>query len=221
MDVKIIKFVNELQKYNPNLNIKIKEDSILMKILTIILFFNKKFMTNFITTIGSTVYFPKDCLINVNKSIVILAHEFVHSMDSRKNILFKFLYLLPISLLPFTFMFLLISWKLFLIVFLFCFLPLPAPFRMYYELRGYSMTLFAWNELFLEWGWSKEDRINKLVEFAEGINKNFTGPNYYFMWIFGIKNELNKIINDVINDDIIKDDVNYMYVRNAFKQSLI
>ena len=47
---------------NMGVSIKYKDNSWFMKVLSKILFFNKKFMTRFTTTIGKTVYFPRGAM---------------------------------------------------------------------------------------------------------------------------------------------------------------
>ena len=54
-------------------------------------FFNKTFMTNFITTIGDTIYVPRKGFNEWPDSAMsgIIAHEFVHIQDSSNDKLFK------------------------------------------------------------------------------------------------------------------------------------
>ena len=70
-----------------------------MKILGTILFFNKTFMTGFITTVGYTVYWPSREKLESSGlgALSTLAHEYRHAQDAKKitRVLFGFLYLLP------------------------------------------------------------------------------------------------------------------------------
>lgn len=97
MITKFDKVIEITNNYIPNIKIKYKDKSLLMKILSKLLFFNKDFMNKYTTTIGNTIYFPTENFINTYpiSSISILLHECVHISDSRKNPLFKFLYLTP------------------------------------------------------------------------------------------------------------------------------
>jgi hypothetical protein len=88
-----------------------KEDSTLMKIIGKLLFFNKGFMTNYVTTLGSTIYAPGGEI-----SDITLQHELVHVKDwKRWNILFSLSYLL--------------------------FLPAGLTLRSVWEKRGYEVTI--------------------------------------------------------------------------------
>jgi len=51
-------------------------------------------------------------------------------------------------------------------------LPIPAPFRCTWELRGYQATEAL--------QWAERNRFNKADYYIE----QFTGPSYYFMWPF-------------------------------------
>ena len=199
-----------------NLKIAYKDESFLMKMLGYILFFNKGFMTNYVTTIGNTVYFPTK---KEDESIGTLAHEYVHAADSNKIgfPIFAFLYLFPQILSPF--MLLLIPVNLVLAISLFALflLPIPSYWRMKYEVRGYKMSLFVGNELAKERGFSSNDRRDYLLNYIISINKNFTGPGYYFMWPFGITKELEETVHNILTGDIFNEDGLYKEVAKALK----
>lgn len=172
-------FVTYAQKYCPKFNVKFKNQSLLMKILSYVLFFNKDFMSRYITTIGYTVYVPneEDYKANPDMYDEILTHEFVHMMDYKKwNILFFASYLFPqcLSVLS-LFSFLAIGHSL---LWLLCLLflvfvgPLPAYFRMHWELRGYTMSA-AYNRWVYNYFSTPTDYLDR-----------FTGSGYYFMWPF-------------------------------------
>jgi len=217
------KFHSSLQEHLPNLEIKYKDESTLMKVLGYILFFNKDFMTSFTTTIGQTVYFPNREKVEGSEVhyMATLAHEYVHASDAHDitNVLFGFLYLLPLTLAPFMWLFLFIHWGLALALFLLCLAPVPAYFRKRYELRGYTMSLFMRNEIMKENNVSEEARSADLKRVAEQYNEQFTGPNYYFMWPFGVKKALAEKVDLVMSGDILREDTVFMEVQEAFTES--
>jgi hypothetical protein len=58
------------------------------------------------------------------------------------------------------------------LLFLIFLAPLPAPFRTFWELRGYAMTDAAL--------WQSNQRFTDL----DRLTKQFTSGAYYFMWPF-------------------------------------
>ena len=217
------KFHTSLKEYLPDFEIKYKTDSRLMKLISYILFFNKSFMTSFTTTLGQTVYFPDRDKVEKNEVhyMATLAHEYVHARDAASitSVLFGFLYLMPLSLAPLMWLFAFIHWGLALALFLLCLAPLPAYFRMYYELRGYTMSLFMRNEIMKENGVAEETRRAALEEATDRYNTQFTGSNYYFMWPFGVKDKLHEKIDGIISGEILRDDPVFMEVQEAFYES--
>ena len=180
-------------------------------------------LPDFTTTIGQTIYFPNRERVEDSEMqyIAILAHEYVHASDARDitSVLFGFLYLLPLTLSPFMLLFLLIHWGLAMILFLLCLAPMPAYFRKHYELRGYTMSLFMRNEIMKENNVSKEARRAALEQVSERYNAQFTGPNYYFMWPFGVEEDLAERIDLVMSGDILREDPVFMEVQEAFTKS--
>lgn len=156
------------------LKISYKNESVLMRILGKILFFNSKFMTNYVTTIGSTVYFPSRESVSKDRTsaATVLAHELVHIADSREvsSFIFSYTYLFPqvIALLSILSFF---TSKLWLLSLLFL-LPIPSPTRAYWELRGYAMTDAV------------SYKISKKFFEIDFISKQFVSSSYYFMWPF-------------------------------------
>jgi len=150
-----------------------KQSSLLMFVISKILFFNKKFMTDYLTTVGSTIYYPQGFDFVLSKSgDAMLFHEFLHVWDYRQNkALFIIKYLFPQILSLFA-LFAFIS-PGFLLCLLFL-LPLPSATRTKYELRGYLANIFYYHKIF---GYE----IESTNAYLEGIVENFTGPNYYFM----------------------------------------
>jgi hypothetical protein len=218
------KLIRELQKTVPEFNIKLKSENLFLKLINYILFFNKQFMEKYTTTIGNTVYFPSQKYIenSPQQTQIILAHEFVHVLDSKNNILFKILYLFPQILFPiFLIAFLLLSGILsYILLFMaiICLSPvIPAYWRSKYELRGYQMSLFAFSELSKE---SNNENIEKiLMDKVNVINTYFTGSGYYWMNLFGIKSQLINTVEKIKTDDILNDDISYNIIRTAFKNS--
>ena len=186
------------QKYFPNLQIKYKNQSRLMKLLGI-LFFRPSFMTSYATTIGYTIYFPDEKFIKTCpiSSSVILMHELVHFYDQKRigNLLFAFSYLFPQILIPLigllTFF---VTWKITIPLMLFFSLPIPAIFRMYWEKRAYLSSLYVMKLL------GKKLNFNPHLKTQERLFlKCFHGPSYYFMWPF---DDINKEFDQFIDPNI-------------------
>lgn len=216
-------FKNKLSESH-KLNIKYKDTSLFMKILSYLLFFNKDFMTNYVTTIGSTVYFPTRSFVDkyASEAIQTLAHEFVHVKDCSKNkILFNFRYLFPQILSIFSLLailFFITPYFLFSLLFLLFALPLPSPPRSYYELRGYQMTLYM-VYLYLKYLKVDEDAIKlNLEKNIEIISKYyFAGPAYYYMNMGGSKKELTGFMNKILSGEAGNHDEMYVTVTEAFE----
>lgn len=164
------KICSYISKQIPGFQIKMKEGNFFMKLLSFVLFFNKKFATRYVTTIYPVIYFPKDMLGADNdlETAIILCHEFIHLRDRKKlSILFNILYLSPqifalLALLAIPFS---LNW-LWCLLFL---LPLPSPFRAYFEFRAYKMSIALYYLL-----------LNKLPPMDFYVEQ-FTSSNYYWM----------------------------------------
>jgi hypothetical protein len=188
----------------PGFSIKYKNTSWLMKALGVLIWlFNRRFMTDYVTTLRWTVYFPSPGFITKNPdlSAQILMHEFVHLWDRKQEgIAFSLLYALPQGLVVFPLLALLgagwfIPWWGNLILGLLailCLMPWPARWRMTHELRGYTMNL-----AYAYWMWGTN--MDTLDEF---LVKQFTGWGYYKMWDFG--GDIQKRIDGV--EEAIKTD---------------
>lgn len=170
------RFIEEMQDTVPGLNITAKEDSRLMRFLARILFFNKRFLTEFITTIGKTIYVPQPFFKQGTNIILTLAHEAQHYWDNRRwKLLYSIGYLSPqiwalgslLSLLAIWFS----NWWLVTLACLIFLAPILAPFRMLIERRGYLMSLAC-----CYWMYGETDVTWTL--------KYFTGSDYYFAWPF-------------------------------------
>jgi hypothetical protein len=89
----------------PTFKVGFKDKSPTMKALGFLASpFNPEFMSRYITTWGTGVFFPteKFFLDDPAKSFRILAHEYVHLWDSKKHATFKLGYMFPqiLALLP-------------------------------------------------------------------------------------------------------------------------
>jgi len=188
------KTVAEINKRNPKYNVKYKNSSLLMKVLSGLMFLNPKFKTQYVTTVKNTVYFPSEEYLNeMNQGTLlgVLVHEFVHTQDN-KNPLFYIKYLFPQVLAPMVLLLCFINLWIGLILFAVLCTPLPAFGRKALELRGYTGTWIVLSNII------PQERLDIIkVLFQQNVNKEFTGGAYYFMWPFGVKKDLETIINRV------------------------
>lgn len=163
-------------------NIAYKDESNFMKIIGKLMFFNKDFMTHYITTIGNTVYYPSRDFVKNNRvdAYMTFLHELVHVHDSKKysHFLFSLAYLLPqllfLLVIPLLFIF---GWKA-LLCSLFL-LPLPAYFRMNFEKRAYTISIYVIKRII--------DKYNiklDLNQFAKAYALEFKKSTYYYSWPF-------------------------------------
>ena len=216
-------FYKELQKILPDLQIKFKDQSPFMKILGKILFFNKHFMTNFVTTIGSTVYFPNQEEVEKSTNgnqLIKLAHEYQHAKDCKflGSFIFSFLYLFPQILFPILLLFCFWHWWI-LFLALIVISPLPAIFRKELEYRAYKVSLFCSYEISKELN-VPEDSIRKTLQIrAAYYNEQFISANYYFMWPFGLEKKLAKDIDSIMNGSAIKKNTTFKEIRTALSNS--
>lgn len=191
--------VTASQKHFPDLKIKYKDQSFFMKLLGKIMFFNKGFMTDYTTTIGSTIYFPSEATVKARpvSSAAVLLHELIHVYDAKKltKPFFGFLYLTPqiFALLAIPLFFL--NWKLALPFLLFA-LPIPSYFRMHFEKKAYMTSLYVINAL--------GNRMNfkpLLATQQEGYLAHFKDSSYYYMWPFDLRAEFDEAVNKIKNGE--------------------
>ena len=192
--------VSKAQTYFPNLKIAYKDQSTFMKVLGKILFFNTGFMNDFVTTLGNTIYYPNEAYTQTQAGIDVTIHECTHLYDQKRfNFLYTLAYALPQLLFLPSLLLFLISWKLAIPVALFFLLPIPAPWRTYFEKRAYAVQLYVYKQM---WGSS----LDELYTAADNLNKFFTGSTYYFMWPFGEDGSLRSIAANVsVGNDPIDD----------------
>jgi hypothetical protein len=139
----------------PKFSVKWKNESLVQKILGVLLFFNPKYMTGYVTTFYPTVYYSSQEKYESNPadSLIVVAHERVHLLDTAKHRWwFKFSYLLPqVLFAPFIVISIIcllchlnLVGLVLLVLGLVALAPWPSPWRTQWEKRGYAMT-FAVN----------------------------------------------------------------------------
>lgn len=164
----------------PGFEIKFKNESRYMKFLNVFArLFNPRFMDDYVTTLGSKVYFPsRDKLIKNGGSYAeVLAHELVHieERDEQGDSAYFLRYAFPQILAALALISICAVWSpwfLLALVFLLALAPLPSPGRRDIELNGYEMSLS-----FTFWKYGKITD-----EDVEWYARQFSGPAYYFMW---------------------------------------
>jgi hypothetical protein len=196
--------------------------------LGFLMFFNKDFMKYYITTIGSTVYFPSEEFVesNENEATTIIAHEIIHVAQAEQygKVLYSLMYLFPqcLSLLAlgsiFAVFWLPMLWCLAFLIFL---APIPAPWRTKFEISGYTMSLFMIS-LDMVYKRYSVDRIKTelLVKSSRMDNIYFKGSDYWFMWPFGVKKVLEKKINDICDGVISDTDEVYDRVSRSYMNAV-
>ena len=90
----------DLKEHTPDLEILYKDESKFMRLLGFLMGpINPTFMTMFVTTIGTKVYFPSREYVAAHpiESTAVMAHEFVHMLDESKEgaLKYKHAYLAP------------------------------------------------------------------------------------------------------------------------------
>lgn len=153
-----------------------KQNSLLMRVLSRVLFFNKTFMSGYITTIGSTIYWPGDA--STSSDWRTLAHELVHVRDKDRALGgmlgFSLAYLFPQSLALLALLAPVVAfwgpygWLLLLA--LIAAAPFPAPRRRHYEEKGYTMSLVCA---------ALDGPISQWTK--DNIVEQFVGSSYYWM----------------------------------------
>jgi hypothetical protein len=191
------KLVENAKQFFPDLQIKYKDESPFMKLLSKILFFNTSFMTSYTTTIGSTIYFPNKNFIEIRpmSSTIIFLHELVHIYDSKRfnKSIFSFLYLSPQILALLTFPLLFISLKFLPLLLLLA--PIPSPGRMYLEKRAYFVSLYVMQQLATKFNYNSKLDRNK-----EYFSSQFDSGSYYWMWTFkGLKKDFKDAVEKILS----------------------
>ena len=160
----------------PGFKLREKKTSSLMwfvYIASLMFLWNRRFMTSYITTIGTTVYVP--CRVDefglMYGDLVVLKHEIQHMLDSLEEgvVLWSVKYLFPQVLAPLCLLGF-AWWPLWFLAL--ALLPWPAPWRVRAEVRGYAVTAFEW--------W-KQGSQTKTSTLCDSYRKYFTGWAYYKM----------------------------------------
>lgn len=170
-------------KHAPDAKILKKSESLLMKMLGLILKpFNPAFMSTYITTVGNTIYVP-DKFFHEDEvqCLGILAHETQHIIDFQKNpVFFNLSYLFPQCLAGLSLLALfgfLNPWMFLFLLALMFLAPIPAPFRYQSELHGYRVSILLGRVL---------DHYSpaEMEQIRNWIKKEMTTSSYYFAWPF-------------------------------------
>tara|TARA_Y100000034_G_scaffold86397_1_gene103598 strand:+ start:824 stop:1522 length:699 start_codon:yes stop_codon:yes gene_type:complete len=180
--------LKHIQDQIPNFKIVQKEDSFLMKTLSFFLFFNKRFMTNYITTIYPNIYVPRWWGRRSKKwnsvELETLAHEYVHLYDRKRlGWLFNVLYLSPQIFALLAFGAIWNPWWLLCLLFL---LPLPSLGRTWLEFRAYKIGLLTRYWILCSYKNKTEEKYWNFIN-NEGVNwvvKQFSSSAYYYMFPF-------------------------------------
>jgi len=214
-------FIDTLRKESLEIVIKPKSSSQLMKAIGWFFKVTKispEFMTQYITTIGNTVYFPDEILNNPNSESMlrVVAHETIHVVDSKRlsSPLFSFLYLFPQSLGLLALLSVLATWKLsflWCLLFLLCLAPIPAPFRYLFELRAYrTQILFS----------RKDDKYTdeQMIAIYEWIEKQLCTKLYYWTWPFPKTVRKHLMDESWMSQNIYKKVSNWLAVRRIVRK---
>ena len=194
----------------PDFEIVDKKQSKLMLVLSKVLFFNKKFMTHYTTTVGNKIYVPDlSFLDDDDNAFTVIAHEYVHMCDNKRmGLLFKLLYLSPqifalLSLLAFTKL-----WWLLCLVFL---LPFPSIGRTWLEYRGYSMSMACYYFMY-----GVKPDVKWYLDY-------FTSSLYYWMCPFKsyMLSKLSKSLDDIVSGELTVEQTKIKDLLNADKQRFV
>jgi hypothetical protein len=194
---------------NYGVRIRTKSSSLLMRLLSVLLFFNKNFSKHYTTTIGRTIYFPDDFTTDGYVFVSVTAHEAVHITDYINNpAKFIHMYLSPQIYAVFSLFALGSFWSpyfLCFLAFLIFLYPWASEGRTLLELRAYAITM-AVNH------WMKGHDLGDSPEWYKknypSIVAQFTGWSYYRMCQdeFLVTNMLahygRKIKHGLIHEDI-------------------
>lgn len=165
----------------PDFRIKYKDQSKWQRLIGKLAFFNRQYMTHYVSTFGTKVFYPSQEFVeqSYSRAFKILAHEYVHLMDRKRG---KFFFELAYALPQFLFLFSLLSllaffysnWWLLCLTALAFASPIPSISRAALEMRGYGMNV-AINVI-------KYGDIND--ETRKWLKEAFSGWSYYKMWPF-------------------------------------
>lgn len=183
MDIQTLRnFEADIRKSVPRFTIQWKDGSRSQRALGKVLFFNRQYMTGYVSTFYPKVYYPSKRVYEKNpaSSLIVIAHERVHLLDTiRYGWWFKFSYLLPqILVIPGLIASIVclcfgLKWTslVFGLIGLAFLLPWPSPWRVRWEKRGYAMTMAVNYWLF--------GSISEKMK--QEIRNSFLGWSYYKM----------------------------------------
>lgn len=161
----------ETANHIPGFVVVPKSESLLQRVIGKLMFFNRAYMERFTTTLYPKVYLGAGSVEQTDRGqAALLAHEFVHLWDQKRSrIGFPLKYLFPQVLALGA---LGAFWHLWCLAFLLALLPIPAYWRMQYELRGYAMNcaMQFWMNGYID------------PDYKKFVVSQFTGWNYYRMW---------------------------------------
>lgn len=189
----IQKYISEVAP--KGVEIKIKEESWIMRLCTkLVKPFNPLFQF-YITTLGKIIFAPKSFLQNQDpiKILEVVVHECRHASDFvRHPFLFVLGYTFPqILFFPALLLGLINPWLMLVsLVFL---APLPAPFRYHYELVAYRTSILFAKKVFR----ASEKDMEKVYLW---ITKQLSEKWYYFTFPFP-----NKIMKDLKDDSFMSE----------------
>ena len=166
-----------------------KDESRLMKVIGRAMFWNKKFMTDVITTMRGNIYVPNSfqgAVERIDKDnrklrsyLTVLFHEYVHIEKRKKTLLpglFELRYITPqvYSLLGLVSLPLAVvnPWFILGAPLLLAALPWPSKHRVEEEIRGYSANIVCLHYV-------HGLPADKIV--IQGFEYVFDGPSYYWM----------------------------------------
>jgi hypothetical protein len=172
------------QTYFPSLQVKYKDQNLLMQIIGKILFFTPSFMTDYTTTIGNTLYAPSKSFFTLHpvSGAVVFMHETVHLYDQNRigRLWFQLGYMFPqILVLPALLLFL-VSWKLAIPLIILFALPIPfaSYWRMNLERRAYLSSIYTIYKLSQKLNFDPQYILAQRDAFVS----YFINSSYYWMW---------------------------------------
>jgi hypothetical protein len=132
------------------------------------------YMGQYWTTLGFTAAYPDGGANDWE----VRAHEGKHGRQAKQwtRFLFGYLYLFPQSFLPLVFIILALFFSpWFWLGAVTVLLPLPAPWRAWWELQAYKISV-----MIETWQWDDEKYLNEYIN--EIVKYQFAGGSYFFMW---------------------------------------
>lgn len=180
------RWVQEVQKTNPNVKVVPKRTSKLM--LAIGWFFrvtniSPDFIDGYYTTIGSTVYVPSQAFSSDPVRVLeVLMHECLHASDSKKwPVLFPVSYLAPQVFAALALLALLAPltslWMLLWLLCLLFLLPIPSPGRYHWELRAFRTSILYSRKVY----GCDDEQMKDVYGWVIG---QLATKYYYFAWPF-------------------------------------